>query len=56
MDTFLGEKIEYWMALQKRVEELDVRELIREIAELHGKVGFYERRIKTLTDFMNSNP
>lgn len=53
--TFLGEPVSYWIELQRRAETLDCVKLISEIADLYSKVGFYERRIKELSEFMNRN-
>jgi len=34
IDSFLGEKIDFWITLRQRANELDVSDLIREIAQL----------------------
>ena len=34
IDSFLGEKVDYWITLKARAETLNVSGLIREIAEL----------------------
>ena len=48
---FLGHNLQYWIELQKRAESFDVVSLIEEIAELHGKVGYYERRLDEIEMF-----
>lgn len=50
---YLGEKASYWLALKQRAEELDLVNLIREIADLHARVTFYEDRIKQMALLMN---
>lgn len=48
---FLGKTISYWVELNKRVEELNVEDLIKELAELHSKVSFYEHKLDQINDF-----
>jgi hypothetical protein len=50
MDTYLGHDIKYWLELQKKAEELKVVDFIQEIADLRGKISFYESRIKQMND------
>ena len=42
---FMGHPLSYWIQLHKHAEDLDVVDLIQELAEAYGKIGFYERRI-----------
>ena len=51
MDTFLGHTIQYWIELQKKARQLNVVKLLEEIAELRGKVSFYESRLDEMDDF-----
>ena len=50
-DTFLGHTVKYWLELEKKARKLDVVKLIEEIAELRGKVSFYESRIDEMNVF-----
>lgn len=52
MILFLGHPIEYWSALQDKASNLDVVDLIAEIATLRSKISFYEKRISELANFM----
>lgn len=52
MDIFLGHPIPYWLELQKRADALNCVHLLKEIADLYGRVGFYEKRIAELNQFM----
>lgn len=52
-ETFLGHPFKYWVELEKKAEILDVVDYVAEIAELRGKVGFYESRIKQMNELMN---
>lgn len=54
-DLFLGHPISYWLELQKRADKLDVVDLLDEIAELRGKVSFYESRFDQIETFRNKN-
>ena len=54
MTTFLGETTEFWIDLKKRADELDATKLLHEIADLHAKVGFYERRFDEVEAFRKS--
>lgn len=53
MDKFLGHDIKYWIELEKRAEELAVTDFIKEIADLRGKVSFYEDRIIQMVELAN---
>ena len=50
---FLGKPVEYWVALDELPRELDVERLITEIAELRGKVAFYESRVVDMYGLMD---
>ena len=54
MDTFLGEKASFWIELKKRAENLQATSLLREIAELHARVGFYESKFKEIEAFQQA--
>ena len=45
---FLGHSAGYWIELEKKAEILDVADFIQEIADLRGKVNFYESRIRQM--------
>lgn len=56
---FLGQSTEYWIELQRQVEEngpaaFSKERLIAEMAALRAKVSFYESRISELNQFMSS--
>lgn len=53
LEKFLGHDIAYWLELQERVDTLGVANYLQEIADLRGKVSFYESRINELNDFKN---
>lgn len=53
MDKFLGHTIEYWIELDKKAEDLGVVNWLAEIAELRGKVSYYESRIEEMNKFKN---
>lgn len=48
---FLGETTAFWAELRRRANELDVKNLIRDLAELQAKVGFYERELDRINQF-----
>lgn len=53
--TYLGRPMKYWAELQQRFEGqsgLEAAELLLEVAELRGKVSFYESRIKQMAEVM----
>ena len=50
-DLFLGHTVKYWLELQQQVDTLNLKDMIREIAELRSKVSFYESRIKQMEMF-----
>jgi len=52
--TFMGENPSFWAALKRRADELDATKLLREIADLHAKVGYYERRLDEIEEFRKS--
>lgn len=52
-EQFLGHDIAYWVELQKKVDTLEVANYLQEIADLRGKVSFYESRVEELNDFKN---
>jgi hypothetical protein len=52
---FLGHKPEYWLELQKKADELNVGDLIKEIARLRGKISLYESRIAEMNFIKNDN-
>lgn len=54
MDSFLGEPMQYWFELQKRVNELGVRHLLRDLADLSAKVNYYETQITRMEEFRKS--
>lgn len=53
-DQILGHSVSYWMELEKHVQDLDVSHLIEELAEAHGKIGFYEQRVKEMDQLMRN--
>lgn len=53
IDLFLGHPMNYWLELEKWAKLNNASDLIQEIADLRGKIGFYESRIKQLNEFMN---
>lgn len=53
MVTFLGHSISYWTELEKRAERLKVTDYIQEIADLKGKVSFYESRIRQMAELID---
>lgn len=54
MEEFLGESINYWLTLQRKAREMNVTHLIRELGNLHAKVGFYESRIREMGEFKDN--
>ena len=54
MDKFLGEHFSYWVELQKRVNELSVNHLLRDLADLSAKVNYYETQIDRMASFRDS--
>jgi len=52
MEEFLGHSIGYWLELQKRVDEKDVKRGadIEEIVWLRGKISYYESRMKEMQE------
>ncbi len=50
--TYLGHPIEYWIELQDKADQLGVVKWLEEIAELRGKVSFYESRVKEMNKFL----
>lgn len=50
-DLFLGHDIPFWLELKKKAAQLNVVDLIKEIADLRSKVSFYESRIEQLNIF-----
>lgn len=52
MDEFLGHPIKYWVELERKQLQSGTSDLIQEIADLRGKVSFYESRIKQMKEFM----
>jgi len=61
MDLFLGNPMNYWIELQRRVElgaadALEKKVLIQEIADLRGKVSFYESRIDQINNYREDRP
>lgn len=55
MDTFMGHPIRYWIELEKHAQELNAVELLEEIAGLYAKVGYYEKRVKEMSEFLARN-
>ena len=61
MDLFLGNPMNYWIELQRRVEvgsvdALEKKTLIQEIADLRGKVSFYESRLDQINNYLEGRP
>lgn len=50
-NLYMGYPTNYWAELQKKAEKLDVVKWLEEIAELRGKVSFYESRLDEIEDF-----
>lgn len=50
---FYGKPISYWIELDRKARELNVENLIDEIAELRAKVSFYESRIEEMNMIKN---
>lgn len=48
---FLGHTIKYWLELEKKARQLNAVKLLEEIAELRGKVSFYESRLDEMDKF-----
>ena len=48
---YLGESDDYWLTLKRKADALNLESLIREIATLHAKVGYYERRLDEIQHF-----
>ena len=51
MDNFLGHPTSYWFELQRRVNDLGVDDLLRDLATLSAKVNYYETMLKRMNDF-----
>jgi hypothetical protein len=51
---FLGHDVGYWVELQRRAEALEVTDFIQEIAELRGRLSFYESRLDVIERFRRS--
>ena len=53
---FLGETLEFWQELRSRLEKspdsMTLKELLREVVALRGKVDFYETRIRQMSGVM----
>lgn len=52
----MGKPYAYWLELEQRAEQLNtsstsVPKLFQEIAELRGKVSFYENRVREMNVF-----
>jgi hypothetical protein len=41
-DTFLGKPVSYWVELQARADADGVTDLLRDLADAHAKVYYYE--------------
>ena len=57
MMTFMGEPMSMWAELHRRVmasglDSVQTYRLVQELADLHGKVAFYEQRIKEMRNIM----
>lgn len=52
LDKYLGEKPNFWLELKKDAEKEGKTNYIREIANLRGKISFYESRIKEMSEIM----
>ena len=50
---FLGKPFGYWIEVSKRIDSLNVSDFIKEIADLRGKVSFYEERVRQMNELMN---
>lgn len=48
-DLYLGQTASYWIELQHQAEKMDYVELVKEISDLRGKLGMYERHYDKLT-------
>ena len=51
ISMFLGESVDFWVALKARADDLNVSSLVRDIATLHAKVGYYEQRLDEMAKF-----
>lgn len=47
-EIFLGHPLAYWIELEKRARVLNVVHLLEELTAAHGKIGFYEKRIREM--------
>ena len=52
---YLGQEANYWLELESKAKVLDITNWLEEIADLRGKVSFYESRIIELNKFMKRN-
>lgn len=50
--TFFGHPVKYWLELEGPVRDMNLEGMVEEIANLRGKVSFYESRIIELNKFM----
>ena len=54
MDTFLGEKVGFWIALKERINKIDATDMMREIVSLRARVSFYESRFDETQKFQRA--
>jgi len=52
---FLGKPMDYWLALDLDIKEMNAENMVHEIAKLRSKVSFYEARVNELNTFMQIN-
>lgn len=48
----MGHDAGYWIELEEQAKKMDVVHLIEELAAAYGKIGFYEKRLKEMYDFL----
>lgn len=53
MDLYLGHTAQYWLELEKKAMTLNVVDILDELANAYGKIGFYEKRIKDMHSLIN---
>ena len=47
-NLYLGENVNFWLELRARTDIANTRHLIREIADLKGKLSFVKQRVEEI--------
>jgi len=55
-DKYLGESFAFWAELKKRADTLDVRDLVRDLALMRGKIASYEALIERMNQVKDIKP